>query len=104
MGKARRIVLKTRVFEKVGDATDFFRDMLNRYTIGDRISDGDAEHLKALLERHDEGAEKEGLGIDYFEVGFAPDNHPGQCFWIVRVDGSKIDFSIGYCLKRKPYD
>ncbi len=104
---ARKIVLDTRTFEKSGDATLFFSNMLKGYTVGERVSEIDAEDLTALLERHDEKSEKIGNGIAYFEVNLPPPEYPPytqKCFWIVRVDGSKIDFSIGHCLKRKPYD
>jgi hypothetical protein len=104
MGKARAIELETRVFTKAGDATIFFRRMLNRYSIGDRVSEEDAADLRSLLKRHEEMDEKTGSGIDHFVVDYAPEEYSGQCFWIVRTDGSKIDFSFKHCLARKPYD
>lgn len=107
MGKARRISLTTRSFDKAGDATAFFKEMLNRYALGDRVSAEDAADLMALVERHSERDEKIGSGIAGFEVSAPPDDVPQfsqRCFWIVRSDGSKIDFSIGHCLKPQPYD
>ena len=104
MAKARKIILDTRTFEKVGDATNFFRSMLNRYSIGSRISEDDGRDLSALLKRHDEMNEKIGVGIAHFEVEAAPETFSGRCFWIVRKDGSKIDFSFTHCLSAKPYD
>lgn len=104
MGKARAIVLDTRVFEKTGDAMAFFRAMLNRYSVGTRVSDDDAKDLLALLNRHDERIEKIGTGIDHFEVESAPDGYAGKCFWIVRSDNSRIDISYKHCLERKPLD
>ena len=103
MRKARRIELATRVFEKAGDGTVFFRAMLNRYSIGDRVSDDDAKDLVALMKRHDEQEEKIGCGIDHFEVLAAPHGYAGMCFWIVRNDGSRIDISFMHCLKEKLY-
>jgi hypothetical protein len=102
MGKARKIVLETRTFEKAGDATAFFSSMLNRYSVGDRVSDIDALDLKALLKRHDEIVEKTGVGIAHFEVGLPPDDYAGKCFWIVRTDASSVDFSFMHCLKKNP--
>lgn len=107
MGKARRIVLATRSFDKVGDATAFFAAMLKRYEIGERVSTEDAADLSALLDRHDELEEKVGTGIVGFEVDTPPKDVPQfskRCFWAIRSDGTKIDFSIGHCLKPKPYD
>lgn len=104
---ARQIALSTRTFEKAGDAKQFFSNMLNGYTVGQTVSDYDAIDLTALLDRHEEKSEKIGEGIDYFEINLPPPEYPPytqKCFWIVRVDGSKIDFSTRHCLKRKPYD
>lgn len=107
MGKARIIVLKTRTFDKAGDATAFFKEMLNRYPIGARVSAQDADDLEALLERHNERDEKIGVGIAGFEIGVPPDDVPqfsSRCFWLVRTDGTKIDISYKHCLEPKPYD
>lgn len=105
MGKARRIILDTRVFEKAGDATIFFRKMLNRYSLGERVSDKDAQDLTALLNKHEEKDEKIGSGLDYFEVNLPPADAPPfsvRCFWLIRKDGSRIDISYVNCLKAKP--
>lgn len=107
MGKARSITLTTRSFDKVWDATAFFAAMLNRYRIGEQVSAEDAADLSALLNRHDEFAEKSGAGVTGFEVNTPPDDVPQfsrRCFWVIRSDGTKIDFSISHCLKEKPYD
>jgi hypothetical protein len=53
MGKARKIEIDTRCFQKAGDATAFFSAMLHRYNVGDQVNDGDALDLHALLKRHD---------------------------------------------------
>jgi hypothetical protein len=107
MGKARRIALATRSFDKVGEATAFFGAMLQRYKIGELVSDEDAADLSALLDRHDELEEKVGTGIAGFKVDTPPNDVPQfskRCFWVIRSDGSEIDFSIGHCLKPKPSD
>jgi Protein of unknown function (DUF3223) len=107
MGKARRISVGTRSFDKAGDASAFFKEMLNRYRIGDRVTAEDAVDLSALLDRHDERDEKVGVGIAGFEVAAPPDDVPQfskRCFWAVRTDGTRIDFSIGHCLKPHPND
>lgn len=36
MAKARKIVLTTRTFDKAGDATAFFKNILNSYNIGEK--------------------------------------------------------------------
>lgn len=103
MGRSRRIVIDTRTFEKAGDATVFFSEMLNRYSIGDTISDIDALDLKAVLQRHEERSEKIGIGISHFVVSLPPD-YKGRCFWLVRTNGTQEDFSIKHCLGPRSYD
>ena len=104
MGRVREIRIETRVFQKAGDGTAFFSEMLNRYDIGSRVSETDGLDLSALLKRHDQYSEKVGVGIDHYKVDSAPEPYEGRCFWVVRVDGSSEDFSFGHCLKRKDGD
>lgn len=104
MPKTRSIILRTRKFEKAGDATAFFKTMLNRYSIGQRVSDADSLDLTALLDLHDEKDEKIGCGIGFFEVNSPPADAPpfsSRCFWIVRTDGTRIDISYKHCLAAK---
>ncbi len=103
MGRAREIQIETRTFKKAGDGTAFFREMLNRYSPGDRVDASDSVDLAALLKRHDEYADKVGEGVDHYKVDNAPD-HNTKCFWIVRADGSEVDFSYGHCLEKKDGD
>ena len=102
-GKSRQIKIKTRTFNKHGDAVMFFREILGRYSNGERVSDTDSKELLALLERHDEKQDKIGVGISHFYVDAGPEGFT-KCFWIYRADKSVIDFSFMHCLKKKPYD
>lgn len=107
MGSPRTIKINTRTFEKAGDATAFFKEILNRYEIGERVNVADSADLLALLERHDERDEKIGSGVAGFRVGAPPADAPPfstRCFWIVQNDGTVIDFSYKHCLERKPKD
>ncbi|MGE0651142.1 MAG: DCL family protein [Alphaproteobacteria bacterium] len=74
--------------------------MLNRYKPEERVNDSDASDLSALLTRHNEYSDKLGCGIDYFIVSTSPD-HSTKCFWIVRTDGSRIDFSFMRCVDQR---
>jgi hypothetical protein len=104
MGRARQIRLDTRLFARAGDGTKFFSAMLHKYAVGDIVAGEDNHDLAALLKRHDEKDEKIGIGICHFEVGDAPDGYGGKCFWIVRNDGTRIDFSFKHCLEAKASD
>ena len=83
-------------FAKQGDAEDHYRQLLHRYDIGARIEEPDATQLYWLLERHPESDSKRGLGVDYFSVRNAM--YGQRCFEIIRVDGTKTDFSFKTCI------
>lgn len=100
MGRAKPVELATRSFEKQGDATSFFKAMLNRYRPGERVNDEDGLDLAALLERHTEYAAKVGCGVSHFEVMLT--EHGTQCFRIARTDGSGTDFSYPHCIAQRP--
>jgi len=100
----RTIQVGARRFESYREAHDVFADILHNYSPGSRVSDAHGELLMALLERHDDRDDKIGVGIDHFEVSNAPFNLPNLCFWIVRTNGTRIDFSFPHCLKVKACD
>ena len=100
MARGKPIRTDTRTFATQSAAMEFFRLMLNRYPVGDRVTIADAQDLAALLKRHNEYAEKLGVGIDHFTVMVAP-GFKTNCFEIVRTDGSRIDFSYQRCIDKR---
>jgi len=96
---AKPFILETRSFSKKGDATLFFRKMLNRYKPGDRVDLADTKDLIALLKHHTEHAIKVGTGVDHF--GVMKNLHDTQSFEIIRTDGSRDDFSYIHCITPK---
>lgn len=90
-----------RYWAKKGDAANHFREMLGRYSVGERVQNSaDHSDLSALLDVYDKTVApgeptKSGSGIAYFEKRLDSD-HPGQtqCFFVVRTDGTSIDFSL----------
>jgi hypothetical protein len=96
---AKEFIIDTRTFAKKGDARDFFRAMLNHYKLGQRVNDLGTADLLALLTHHSERRAKIGAGASYIEV--ASNIHHTRSFWIVRVDGSRDDFSYQHCITPK---
>ena len=93
------ITLSTgRIFNSKKEALKHFKDMLHRYSDGDRIQSPDNQDLSGLLNRYDSfidrGCSKIGAGISHFSRkrnvfnGFS-----SPSFWVHRVDGSSTDFS-----------
>lgn len=101
MAKSVPITLPNgRSWSKKGNAVDHFKAMLARYADGDRVRDAsDNADLEALLAVYDSVISagqptKAGPGVSHFERRMDRD-HPGHtsCFFVVRTDGSSIDFS-----------
>jgi len=97
MGRAKPIILESITFATHTKALEFFSQMLNRYYPGERISAEDASHLSSLLKRHPDYSRKAASGIDFFEVMIAAD-YGSKCFFIVRPDGGREDFSFRRCI------
>jgi hypothetical protein len=96
LSPGKPVVLSTRTFVNRGEATTHFREMLNRYGPGDRVTDDDAADLASLLERHPDRDEKIGPGISHFEVQLADFNT--RCFRVVKKDGAWARFSYYACI------
>jgi Protein of unknown function (DUF3223) len=99
MGRSKPVDLATRSFDKQGDATKFFKAMLNRYRPGGRVSDENGLDVAALLERHTEYIAKVGCGVSHFQVMMT--EHGTQCFRIIRTDSSGADFSYPHCIAQR---
>ncbi len=61
------------------------------------MSGNDEEFMKELLKFHDKG-EAKAANFGHFEVGEHPDYAKTRCFFVVRKDGTKEDFSISKCI------
>lgn len=90
-----------RTWQKAGDASQHFSDMLHRYAVGAEVSNPkDHEDLCALLERYDAMLAKDvvtkiGCGISYFtKQNNSGERWSSDGFWVHRTDGSSCDFSL----------
>ncbi|RIV85959.1 DCL family protein [Aurantiacibacter zhengii] len=93
---AKPLTIGKHHFARKGDAQNFFREMLYRYDLADKVSQEDETVLRLLLDRHPEASEKIGAGVDSFSIRSA--DFGTRCFWINRVDGSTEKFSFKACL------
>lgn len=75
------------------------RAILNLKKDGESLTGNDADFIKELLQLHDKGEEKL-RDLDHFEVGEHPDFAKTRCFFVVRKDGAKEDFSISKCITK----
>lgn len=96
MSKKQPVEIGGLKFSKKGDALDHLKGILNKYRPEEVVSNNDADFLLQALKRHPEADEKIGSGIRNFFVSRADFNT--VCFWINRVDGTKIRFSYISCV------
>jgi Protein of unknown function (DUF3223) len=73
------------------------RAILNLKKDGEKLAGNDEEFMKELIKFHDKGAEKM-KDFDHFEVGVHPNFDKTRCFFAVKTDGTKEDFSVSKCL------
>jgi len=73
------------------------RAILNLKKDGERLEGNDEEFMKELIAFHDK---KDKKMKDYvaFEVGVHPTYDKTRCFFVVKKDGSKEDFSVTKCI------
>lgn len=73
------------------------RAILNIKKDGETLEQADADFMTEILKFHDRSAEKMS-DFDHFEVGPHPEFIKTRCFFVVKKDGSKEDFSVSKCI------
>jgi hypothetical protein len=104
MGRKMPIQLGGQQFPTQKSAGDALRLILHGQPLNTPLTGSAHKMLTDLIALHPEATEKIGAGIQHFEVR---ENHAPMCkvtkgFWVVRTDGSAIDFSYPLCLKGTP--
>jgi hypothetical protein len=101
MGKSKPVGFTFHTFARKGDAGSFFKQILNRYSPGQRVDPTDELILRELFTWHPEIVEKSGGRIGHIEVRHGP-YYPAdktQCFWLVCDGRDPIDISYIEALK-----
>jgi len=73
------------------------RAILNLKKKGDKLTTNEEDFMKELVRFHDKGVSKME-NFDHFEVGEHPSFEKTKCFFVVKKDGTKEDFSTSKCL------
>jgi hypothetical protein len=79
-------------------ALDLLKGILNAYPLGSELSAEDCQTVLDALEYHPSKDEKIGVGIRAVEV-VREEMYGGRRFELVRIDGSRQDFSYIKCLQ-----
>ena len=74
------------------------RAILNLKKDGERLDGNDVEFMTELISFH-EKKEAKMKDFEAFEVGVHPTYEKTRCFFVVKKDGSKEDFSVTKCIQ-----
>ena len=75
------------------------RAILNLKKDGDRLEGNDEAFVKEIISFH-ERTDAKMADFSHFEVGTHPQFEKTRCFFVVRNDGAKEDFSITKCIQK----
>lgn len=75
------------------------RAILNMYKDDEKLKPADGDFIGDLFKFHEKHAEK-SKNFDHFIVGIHPQFDKTRCFFIVKKDGSREDFSMSKCVGR----
>jgi len=73
------------------------RAILNNMKDGEKLNDEDTDFMKEIIKFHDKYEDKL-KNFAHFEVGNHPEFKKTRCFFVVKKDGSKEDFSVSKCI------
>jgi hypothetical protein len=73
------------------------RAILNMVKDGEKLETEDEAFIKELLKFHQK-YEQKLKDFSHFEVGLHPEYNKTRCFFVVRKDGAKEDFSVSKCI------
>lgn len=75
------------------------RAILNSVKDDDTLNKADSAFIEDVFKFH-ENYKNKSKDLDHFIVGVHPDYVKTRCFFLVRKDGSKDDFSVSKCINR----
>jgi 5-methylcytosine-specific restriction endonuclease McrA len=95
--KPQTVELCNKVFLSKEDLKVYIQSIL---TNGCKLLTGEeACIISELLSLHPDASEKLGIGLKHIEVGRSPQK-THNCFYVVRLDGSKDNFSYKNCIEK----
>lgn len=92
--------LKSHKFSNQAEFINFIKTILNKYNYNESLNLDDFFLICDLIDRHPQSKEKIGCGIQNIQVR-KDKNFNTKQFWIIRTDGSEIDFSYIKAVKAK---
>jgi len=75
------------------------RAILNMYKDDEKLKQADTDFIQDIFKFH-ENYQTKSKEFDHFIVGIHPEFIKTRCFFIVRKDGTRDDFSVSKCVMR----
>lgn len=99
---AKHFEIGENKFGSLKEAKEFIRSILYKYEFDKSLNDEDTNNVLNLLERHPDSNVKKGVGVKSIIVRKDRKFGTTRHFWLVRLDGTEIDFSIDKCFSSNP--
>mmetsp|Transcript_43387 Transcript_43387/g.49906 ORF Transcript_43387/g.49906 Transcript_43387/m.49906 type:complete len:332 (+) Transcript_43387:119-1114(+) len=94
--ESRKFKLGEKEFKNMIALRTHFKLILNRTKDDEEIEDPNKTYLMELLKYHPKH-ETKTKDFKAFTVGIHPEHPESRCFFVVKTDDSKEDFSLGKC-------
>lgn len=75
------------------------QDIIRRYGFNQPLYGRDFDFMMSLIARHPRATEKIGAGVAQIVIRKHPVYHASKTLWIIRKDGTTIDFSYQKCIE-----
>jgi hypothetical protein len=85
------------IYTDIGKVKSKARAILNLKNDGERLTGNDEAFMKDIIQFHDRVADKM-KDFEAFEVGPHPDYDKTRCFFVIKKDEKKEDFSVSKCI------
>lgn len=96
MSRGMPVEIGAQTFSTKSAASNAIREILNNTPLGDMILGEPYDFIYHLLLQHPRAQAKIGRGVASISVEMS--DRGNRCFWIHRLDGSKVDFSYQLAL------
>lgn len=100
--RAKKVVEFTfcgKKYDDINKLKSIFKNILCRNPNNVALKEEEAEMVKELVSFHERGEEKL-KNLDHFVVDVNPSYIDTRCFFVVRSDGTREDFSVVKCINK----
>ncbi|KAJ7535684.1 hypothetical protein O6H91_12G042600 [Diphasiastrum complanatum] len=95
--KERRLELREACTSLISTINSVRFILHNKYLLGERLEAADDNVIQKVLLHHPRREQKVGCGLEFIKIDRHP-NYEARCFFVVRKDGSSVDFSFRKCI------